>query len=146
MLMRESNARGCFWKLRRGGGAGGVGGDVGWRIILTCYRKSRFVLPGGKVVVFTGILGVTQDEDGLAVVLGHGSPLPSLLSLRSLLYSRQKLTMSTSTPLSQKSHTKSLATRPNESQASRSSLPSPCSSNYQGSTLPVSLDSCSTFS
>jgi predicted Zn-dependent protease len=28
-------------------------------------------MPGGKVVVYSGILPVTRDENGLAVVLGH---------------------------------------------------------------------------
>jgi predicted Zn-dependent protease len=28
-------------------------------------------MPGGKVVVYTGILPVTQNESGLAVVMGH---------------------------------------------------------------------------
>ena len=28
-------------------------------------------MPGGKVVVYTGILPITKDENGLAVVLGH---------------------------------------------------------------------------
>ncbi len=28
-------------------------------------------MPGGKVVVYTGILPLTRDEQGLAVVLGH---------------------------------------------------------------------------
>lgn len=32
---------------------------------------NAFVLPGGKCVVYTGLLGVTENEDGLAVVLGH---------------------------------------------------------------------------
>ncbi len=32
---------------------------------------NAFAMPGGKVVVYTGILPVTQDEDGLAVVVGH---------------------------------------------------------------------------
>lgn len=32
---------------------------------------NAFCLPGGKVAVFTGILPVCGDEDGLAVVLGH---------------------------------------------------------------------------
>jgi Zn-dependent protease with chaperone function len=27
----------------------------------------------GNIVVFTGILGVAKDEDGLAAVLGHGT-------------------------------------------------------------------------
>ncbi len=32
---------------------------------------NAFCMPGGKVVVFTGILGVTKNEDALAVVMGH---------------------------------------------------------------------------
>jgi metalloendopeptidase OMA1, mitochondrial len=32
---------------------------------------NAFCLPGGKVAVFTGILPLCEDEDGLAVVLGH---------------------------------------------------------------------------
>ena len=33
--------------------------------------KNAFVLPGGKVFVFTGILPVAANDDGLATVLGH---------------------------------------------------------------------------
>lgn len=32
---------------------------------------NAWCMPGGKVVVYTGILPVTKDESGLAVVLGH---------------------------------------------------------------------------
>ncbi len=32
---------------------------------------NAWVMPGGKVVVYTGILPVTRDDEGLAVVLGH---------------------------------------------------------------------------
>lgn len=32
---------------------------------------NAWCMPGGKVVVYTGILKYTQDENGLAVVLGH---------------------------------------------------------------------------
>jgi predicted Zn-dependent protease len=32
---------------------------------------NAFCLPGGKVAVYTGILKVTQNEDGLACVMGH---------------------------------------------------------------------------
>jgi predicted Zn-dependent protease len=28
-------------------------------------------MPGGKVVVYTGLLPVTKDQNGLAVVMGH---------------------------------------------------------------------------
>jgi predicted Zn-dependent protease len=34
-------------------------------------EKNAFCLPGGKVAVFTGLLPVSESEDGLAVVLGH---------------------------------------------------------------------------
>jgi hypothetical protein len=33
--------------------------------------KNAFVLPGGKIFVFTGILPVSANDDGLATVLGH---------------------------------------------------------------------------
>ncbi len=32
---------------------------------------NAFCMPGGKIVVYTGILPITRDETGLAVVLGH---------------------------------------------------------------------------
>jgi predicted Zn-dependent protease len=32
---------------------------------------NAFALPGGKVAVFTGILKITKNEDGLATVMGH---------------------------------------------------------------------------
>jgi len=35
--------------------------------------KNAFVLPGGKVFVFSGILPICANEDGLASVLGHGA-------------------------------------------------------------------------
>ncbi len=34
-------------------------------------QVNAWCMPGGKVVVYTGILPVTRDENGLAVVLGH---------------------------------------------------------------------------
>lgn len=34
-------------------------------------QKNAFVLPGGKIFVFTGILPICQNSDGLATVLGH---------------------------------------------------------------------------
>jgi metalloendopeptidase OMA1, mitochondrial len=34
-------------------------------------QVNAFCLPGGKVAVFTGLLPVAQNEDGLAVVMGH---------------------------------------------------------------------------
>ncbi len=34
-------------------------------------QANAWCMPGGKVVVYTGILPVTKDETGLAVVMGH---------------------------------------------------------------------------
>lgn len=34
-------------------------------------QVNAWCMPGGKVAVYTGILPVTQDENGLAVVMGH---------------------------------------------------------------------------
>ncbi|KAJ3073179.1 hypothetical protein HDU98_002055 [Podochytrium sp. JEL0797] len=46
--------------------------DVDWEIHLIDHpQKNAFVIPGGKVFVFSGILPVVQNEDGLAAVLGH---------------------------------------------------------------------------
>jgi predicted Zn-dependent protease len=34
-------------------------------------EANAFVLPGGKVFVYTGILPIAQTDDGLAAILGH---------------------------------------------------------------------------
>lgn len=34
-------------------------------------EANAFVLPGGKVFVYTGILSIAQTDDGLAAILGH---------------------------------------------------------------------------
>ncbi|HTP42725.1 MAG TPA: M48 family metallopeptidase [Nitrospiria bacterium] len=46
--------------------------DYKWEFTLVENKTpNAFALPGGKVVVYTGILPITRDETGLAVVLGH---------------------------------------------------------------------------
>ena len=40
-------------------------------VVVDDPTPNAFVLPGGKVVVFTGIIPVMKNRDGLAVVLGH---------------------------------------------------------------------------
>jgi predicted Zn-dependent protease len=43
-----------------------------WEFNLVDNKEiNAWCMPGGKVVVYTGILPVTRDESGLAVVLGH---------------------------------------------------------------------------
>jgi len=44
-----------------------------WEYILIENRKIRnaWCMPGGKIAVYTGILDVTKNTDGLAAVMGH---------------------------------------------------------------------------
>ncbi|AMJ66275.1 M48 family metallopeptidase [Hymenobacter sp. PAMC 26628] len=43
-----------------------------WEFNLVDNKEvNAWCMPGGKVVVYTGILPLTRDENGLAVVLGH---------------------------------------------------------------------------
>ena len=44
-----------------------------WEYILIDKKKVRnaWCMPGGKIAVYTGILEVTQNTDGLAAVMGH---------------------------------------------------------------------------
>ncbi|HNL39650.1 MAG TPA: M48 family metallopeptidase, partial [Saprospiraceae bacterium] len=47
--------------------------DFSWEFNVVDDSKTinAFCMPGGKVVVYTGILAVTKNEDALAVVMGH---------------------------------------------------------------------------
>ncbi len=47
--------------------------DARWEFVLFDDPKTAnaFCLPGGKVGIFTGILPITKDENGLATVIGH---------------------------------------------------------------------------
>jgi predicted Zn-dependent protease len=46
--------------------------DYKWEYNLVESKDiNAWCMPGGKVVVYTGILPITQDETGLAVVMGH---------------------------------------------------------------------------
>lgn len=46
--------------------------DANWEVhVIEAPMKNAFVIPGGKVFVFSGILDVCQGDDGLAAVLGH---------------------------------------------------------------------------
>jgi predicted Zn-dependent protease len=51
---------------------GKAGGSFDWRVsLVNDGQQNAFCLPGGKMVVYAGILPVTQNEAGLATVLGH---------------------------------------------------------------------------
>lgn len=46
--------------------------DYLWEFNLVESKEiNAWCMPGGKVVVYTGILPITKDENGLAVVMGH---------------------------------------------------------------------------
>lgn len=46
--------------------------DLNWEVtVIESPEQNAFVAPGGKVFVFTGILPLCRDEDGIAAVLGH---------------------------------------------------------------------------
>jgi metalloendopeptidase OMA1, mitochondrial len=48
------------------------GRDFQWEVsVVNSNQVNAFCLPGGKIVVYTGILPVAQNETGLAVVMGH---------------------------------------------------------------------------
>jgi predicted Zn-dependent protease len=43
-----------------------------WRVtLLRKHEANAYCLPGGKIVVYTGILPLTRNDAGLATVLGH---------------------------------------------------------------------------
>ena len=51
---------------------GTAGNDFDWRVsVVNSQQVNAFCLPGGKMVVFTGILPVANNEASLATVLGH---------------------------------------------------------------------------
>lgn len=46
--------------------------DYKWEFNLVEDKQANaWCMPGGKVLVYTGILPITKDENGLAVVMGH---------------------------------------------------------------------------
>lgn len=53
--------------------AAASGKDYQWEFKLLDAPNvpNAFCLPGGKVAIYSGILPITQNEDGLAVVMGH---------------------------------------------------------------------------
>lgn len=51
---------------------GAAGQDFNWQeSLIQDPQANAFCLPGGKIVVYTGILPIAENEAGLATVLGH---------------------------------------------------------------------------
>ncbi len=56
--------------LSRATGKGGRG--FKWEVaVVESKEANAFCLPGGKIVVYTGILSITRTDAGLAAVMGH---------------------------------------------------------------------------
>jgi metalloendopeptidase OMA1, mitochondrial len=52
--------------------SGEAGQKLDWQVsVVKSDQVNAFCLPGGKIVVYTGILPVAKSEAGLATVLGH---------------------------------------------------------------------------
>ncbi|CAG8949847.1 hypothetical protein HYFRA_00004174 [Hymenoscyphus fraxineus] len=46
--------------------------NVNWEVhVIKSNEVNAFVIPGGKVFVYSGILPIAQTDDGLATILGH---------------------------------------------------------------------------
>lgn len=57
---------------RLAGATGKAGGGFQWQVsLIQSPQVNAFCLPGGKIVVYTGILPVAQNEAALATVMGH---------------------------------------------------------------------------
>jgi predicted Zn-dependent protease len=57
---------------RRLAGATGSAADLHWQVnLVRSSQVNAFCLPGGKIVVYSGILPYAQTEAGLAAVMGH---------------------------------------------------------------------------
>lgn len=51
---------------------GAAGSSFDWQVsVVDSEQVNAFCLPGGKIVVYTGILPVAKTDEGLATVLGH---------------------------------------------------------------------------
>ena len=50
----------------------GLASSFDWSVaVLESPQANAFCLPGGKMAVYTGLLPVTQNDDAMAVVMGH---------------------------------------------------------------------------
>ncbi|MDR1517508.1 MAG: M48 family metallopeptidase, partial [Dysgonamonadaceae bacterium] len=56
----------------RSNGLGSEVQNLAWEFNLVKSNEvNAFCMPGGKIVVYSGILPITQNENGLATVIGH---------------------------------------------------------------------------
>ena len=66
------NIRSAAEKWLAAGGYADYLKDYRWEYhLVDSHEVNAWCMPGGKIVVYSGILPVTQTEDGLATVMGH---------------------------------------------------------------------------
>lgn len=59
-------------KYLKANGYGGYLADYRWEYnLVDSPEVNAWCMPGGKIVIYTGILPITKDEAGLAAVMGH---------------------------------------------------------------------------
>ena len=52
--------------------AAGLQGKLNWQVVVVkSNNRNAFVMPNGKIVVFTGVSSVAKNEAGLAAIIGH---------------------------------------------------------------------------
>jgi predicted Zn-dependent protease len=67
-----ANIRGAAEKWLAAEGYGDYLKDYNWEYkLIESDEVNAWCMPGGKIAVYTGILPMTQTEDGLATVIGH---------------------------------------------------------------------------
>ena len=46
--------------------------DFNWEyILIDSKKKNAWCMPGGKIAIYTGMLDITKNQNGLAAVMGH---------------------------------------------------------------------------
>ncbi len=64
--------RGIGWKLVEAARAEGLDPGFDWEFnVIRSDQANAFALPGGKVAVYTGLLPVAENSDGLSAIMGH---------------------------------------------------------------------------
>jgi predicted Zn-dependent protease len=82
----EKIARAAIRYLQAKGATDRVAGFNWSYNVVNDNTVNAWCMPGGKIVFYTGILPICQDEDGIAVVMGHEVATPlRFMVLRSIL-------------------------------------------------------------
>ena len=69
-VVRQVRAIG--WKLVEAARAEGLDPGFDWEFnVIRANQANAFALPGGKVAVYTGLLQVAENTDGLSTIMGH---------------------------------------------------------------------------